>query len=313
MGVAFGGGGAMAMLVSSGCMQMNWSLGWTYLLGAAVGGAFFLALFAMEEPRRGAQDEALQDTVGAGKGEYGHHIELADLKALMQRPINLLLGIAMVFFQFPPAVLTIWFVTFLMRNHGLSELTATQLTLLAFAGQPVGNVLGGVIADRAYKWKRSGRVAVMIVMAAVAPLFLIVAFTLPFKLISFVPMMIVANFFIIAGGPAFAAVSLEVNLPEHRGTISAFLAICTSVALGFAWYVPPLIAKAMGGRYHHALIMTAAAYLPLIVTYILMKSHIEEDLDRVKNILGERAKQIQNQTSGGRSREGVISDAGSSR
>jgi len=299
MGVAFVSGGALGMLMSSGCMQLNLSLGLAYLLGAAVEGVFFLALFLLEEPIRGAQDEALHDAVGAGKGEYRYKIELPDLKALLQRPINLLLAATAVFAGFSPAVLVIWFVTFAMRNHGLTEFAATQLTLVAFAGQPIGNALGGVLADRAYRWKRSGRVAVMILSAALAPVFLIAAFTLPFRLFPFVPLMILANFFIAAGAPAITAVSLEVNLPEHRGTITAFFIICGSISLGLAWLIPPLIASAFGGEYQYALIMSTGSYLPLIVIFLLMNSRIEKDLDHVDHILEERAKQIQNYTGGG--------------
>ena len=56
--LAYAGGGAMGMLLASGCMEMKLSLGSTYLLSAAVEGTLLLALFFMEEPRRGAQDEA---------------------------------------------------------------------------------------------------------------------------------------------------------------------------------------------------------------------------------------------------------------
>ena len=122
IGLAYAGGGALGMLIASGCMQINLSLGSAYLLSAAVEGTLLLALFSMKEPRRGSQDEALQDAVGLGKGEYSHHLELGDLKELMRKPINLLLCAAAVFFNFPPAVLTIWFITFLMRNHGLTGL-----------------------------------------------------------------------------------------------------------------------------------------------------------------------------------------------
>lgn len=290
--VAFGGGGASGMLMTSGCMQLHLSLSLTYLLGAMVQGIFFLALFSVKEPCRGAQEEALHDAVGAGREEYRYTIEPQDLKMLVQRPINLLLAATALFFGFAPAVLTIWFVTFAMRNYGLSEFAATQLTLVVFAGQPIGAVLGGVLADRAYRWKRTGRAAVMIIMAAVAPMFLIAAFALPFRLFPFVPLMILANIFIIAGGPALTAISLEVNLPEHRGTITALYAVCGSISLGLAWLIPPLIAEAFGGEYQYALSMSAVAYLPLIITYLLINARIEKDLDHVDRILGERAEQI---------------------
>jgi len=300
-GVAFGGGGALGMLMASGCMQLHLSLALTYLLAAIVQGIFFLALFSFAEPRRGVQDEALHDALRAGQGEYNYAIEPHDLKMLVQKPINLLLAITGVFAGFTPAVLMIWFVTFAMRNHGLSELAATVLTLVAFAGQPVGSVVGGVLADRAYRWKRTGRVAVMFLTAALAPVFLIAAFALPFRLFPFVPLMILTNFFITAGAPAATAISLEVNLPEHRGTITAFYIICGSLSLGLAWLIPPLIAEAFGGQYQYAMIMSTAAYLPLIITYFLINSRIEKDLDHVNSILGERAKQIQNHARAGRS------------
>jgi len=295
-GVAFVGGGGLGMLMSSGCMQLKLSLGLTYLLLLTVEGLFLLSLFLMEEPRRGLQDEALRDTIGIGKGEYGYKIELKDLKALLQKPINLLLAGIAVFGAFNPAVLYIWFVTFAMRNHGLAEFAATQLALVAFAGQPFGNVIGGMLADRAYRSKQTGRVVVMILMSALAPVFLVAAFLLPFRLFPFVPLMILANFFIGAVAPAQTAVSLEVNLPEHRGTITAFFAICLSIALGLGWLIPPLIARAFGGEYQYAMILSAGAYLPLIVTLFLIKSRIERDLDHVNKVLDDRAKKIQHLT-----------------
>ena len=42
------------------------------------------------------------------------------------------------------------------------------------------------------------------------------------------------------------------------------------------------------------MILSTAAYLPLILTFLLIKSRIEKDLDHVNRILGERAKQIKN-------------------
>ena len=152
--LAYAGGGAMGMLMASGCMQMELGLGATYLLSAAVEGTLLLSLFFMVEPRRGSQDEALQDAVGSGMGEYGYQIELGDLKELARKPINLLLGASAVLFNFPPAVLTIWFVTYLMRNHGLGELRATELMLVSFSGLGIGLALGGTISDLACKWKR---------------------------------------------------------------------------------------------------------------------------------------------------------------
>ncbi len=292
VGVGWVMGSALGMFVPSICMALKLSLGITYLLFAAICLAFTVVLIFVEEPRRGAQDEALKDSVGAGKAEYVHHIRFADLKALLSRPANILLVIAQAFFQFPNQVLTIWFITFLMRNHSLSELIATQFMFLAFLGMPFGNAFGGAWTDRAYRWKRSGRVLVMIVMAAFAPLFLIAALLLPFKMIYFVPLMILANFFIVASGPGITIVSMEVNLPEHRGTIAALMNIWSSVARALGWWIPPIIAAAFGGRYDRALVLTAAAYAPLVVTYILMAFRVEKDLDHVNRILEERAKEL---------------------
>ena len=290
VGVAWALGGAVGMLMPALCMSARIGLGVTYLLAAAIALAFTAALGAVREPRRGAQDEALLSSVGAGKAEYRNRIRFSDLKPLLLRPINLLLVAAIFFFQFPIQALAVWFITFMMRNHGLNELIATQFLFLAFLGQPFGNALGGAWTDRALRWRRSGRVWVMIGMAAASPLFFIAAMLIPFHWIAFAALMILANFLMVASGPGITIVSLEVNLPEHRGTISALMAIWANLARALAWYLPPLVAAALGGRYDRAFVLTAAAYLPLTAVYVLMSRRVEKDLDEVNRTLESRAE-----------------------
>jgi len=292
VGVAWVMGGAFGMLLPAACMSLHLSLGVTFFIGGIIGTAFTFALFFVKEPKRGAQDEALKDFVGADKAEYGHRIRLSDLKALLKKPANILLVFAMLFFQFPQQAITLWFITFLMRNHGLKEFIATQLMFLTFLGMPIGNAFGGAWTDRAFKKKRTGRTRVMIVMAIFAPLFLIAAMALPFNWLVFAPLMILTNFFIVASGPGLTTVSLEVNLPEHRGTISAILALFSNIARALAWYFPPLIAAAFAGRYDRAFMLTAVFSFPLVAVYILMTLRIEKDLDFVNNTLKDRTKEF---------------------
>jgi len=292
VGVAWVVGGAAGMLLPSVCMQVKLGLGWTYLLGAAGTVLFIATLFLVAEPRRGAQDQALKDTVGAGTAEYRRHIHFSDLKPLLTRPANLLIMAATVFFQFPPQVLAVWFVTFLMRNHGLNEFIATQAMFLAFLGQPFGNVLGGYWTDRAFLRHRTGRLTVMILMAALAPVFLSGAMIAPFRWIYFLPLMVLANFFLVASGPGLTTVGMEANLPEHRGTISALMGVCSNGVRALAWYLPPLVAERFHGRYDRTFLIVAGAYVPLILTYILMKARIEADLDDIDRVLAERAKDL---------------------
>jgi len=292
VGVSWVSGGAAGMLLPALCMLLKLSLGATFLIGGFASLGFLAALFFVEEPKRGSRDQALKDLGGTGPVEYGHRIQASELKALLTRPVNILLLFVMLFFQFPQQVTSVWFVTFLIRNHGLSEFIATQLMFLAFLGMPFGNAFGGAWIDAAFKKKRTGRTMVMIVTALIAPVFLVAAMQLPFKWILFAPLMILANFFMVASGPGLTTVSLEVNLPEHRGTISAVLALCASVARGLAWYVPPMIAAGFGGWYDRGIVFTALAYAPLVLGYILINRRIEKDLDFVNNTLKERTQEF---------------------
>jgi MFS family permease len=297
VGVCWALGGGMGMMLPAACMHLKLGLGPTFYLGAVMAAAFMAVLFFVDEPRRGSQDEALKDSVGAGVVEYQHHIRLSDLRVLLSRPANRLLILAMVFFQIPTQALALWFITFLMVNHNLPELSATLLMMIAFIGQPFGNALGGVFTDRAYRWKRAGRPAVMIAAAALAPTLLAGALLMPFYWIPFTLLMVAANFFIVASGPGLTTVSLEVNLPEHRGTISSLMAVCSSLSRAAAWYVTPLAAAAFarpGDRYDYALAFTAAAYVPLVAIYILMGLRMEKDLAQVHGVLEERAKKLTN-------------------
>lgn len=291
VGIGWVLGGAGGMLLPSVCMLLKISLGVTFLIAAINGVIFTILLFFVKEPRRGAHDEALQKSVGEGAA-YTHTIKLSDLKSILWRPMSALLILAMIFFQFPPQVLAIWFITFLQRNHNLSEFIATQIMFLAFIGQPIGNGVGGALTDWAFRKKRSGRVIVMIAMALITPVFLISAMIIPFNWLLFVPLMILANFFMVASGPGITIVSLEANLPEHRGTISALMNIFANMARALAWLIPPKIAIAYGGNYGKAFIYIGAAYVPLALVYFLMSLRVEKDLDWVHKTLEERSGKL---------------------
>jgi MFS family permease len=292
VGVAWVAGGVVGMLAPAVCLRMGLTLGAIYLVGAVIALGFISALIFVKEPRRGAYDHALRDTVGAGKAEYQYRISRSDLVTLLSRPFNLLLIPAMIFLQFPAQVLIIWFITFLIRNHGISEAPATALLFLSFAGQPFGNAFGGAWTDRAFARKPSGRLTVMIALTAAAPILLAAAMLIPFHWLVFAPLMILANFFMVASGPGLTTAALELNLPEHRGTISALLNVWSNLARGAAWLLPPIIAAAAGGRYERAFLVTAVAYLPLILTYVFMARRIEPDLARLHAILEQRAKEM---------------------
>ncbi len=292
VGVAWTMGGAGGIFLPSICMGLNLGIGTTFFVGSFLGLIAVILLLFVKEPRRGSRDEALKDTVGAEGADYDYKIKLSDITKLLAKPMNLLLLGAVLLAHFPFQVLGIWFMTFLMRNHGLPEVYAMPLTFLAFAGQPLGHILGGMATDAAYKRKRSGRVIAMAALIVLAPVFLIAAMLVPFKWIYFVPLMILANFFVVATGPGKTTVSLEVNLPEHRGTITALMGVFASVTRAFAFWIPPLIAGAFGGEYSYAFIITAAVFLPLFLLYVIMAFKVENAMDGIDRILADRSESL---------------------
>ena len=289
VGVAFAVGAGSGMFLGSICMRLGLGLGFAYLLSAVLGFFFSLWPLLAREPRRGSQDEALKDAFVTGREEYRHHITLTDFRVIFSKPINLQLLALTIFIQFPIQVIGIWFVTSLMRQHGLNELNATILMIVVCLGQPVGNILGGLWADRAYRTRRTGRLKVMIVVGILAPVFLLAGILSPFHLMLFIPLIFIANVFIGSTTPPSSAMGLEVNLPEHRGTFSAMGFLVVYGVRALAWWLPPLIAVAYGGNYNMAFVFTAMMYAPLVVLCAFMMLRIEPALDHVQAILAARA------------------------
>jgi MFS family permease len=265
-------------------------LGFTYLLGAMLGLFFSVWPLWAREPRRGGQDEALKAAFVPGQAEYRHHITLSDFKVIFSKSINLLMLAITLFIQFPIQVLGIWLVTSLMRQHGLNELGATILMSIVCIGQPIGNILGGAWADRAYSKRRTGRLRIMIVVGILAPIFFLAGILSPFYLMLYVPLMFIANVFIGATTPPASAMGLEVNLPEHRGTFSALGYLVVNGARAAAWWLPPLIAIAYGGNYNMAFVFTALMYVPFVALCAFMILHIEPALNHVQAILAGRTE-----------------------
>lgn len=292
IGLAWGIGGGLGPLMASFCVDQGLGLSGAYLAAAVLClGSAILAL-CTREPERGAQDEAIRELVAGGEAHYAYRIRPSDFPLILRKPANLLVGGATMLYQLPVQLLGFWFITYMMRQHGVNEMQATTMFLIAFAGQPLGNIIGGILSDRVAGRGERQRLSFMIAMAIMAQITLVAALVLPLHVWVFLALMLVANAFISGGGPGLSTIGLEINLPEHRGVFSALMGLITNIVQAFSWWLPPLIAASFGGDYGKSFLICTAVFLPLVGLYLVVARRIGRDIAAVGAVLQTRAGEL---------------------
>ena len=223
MGISGLVGTGLGFLLSGALVQYGIYV--PYLAGAGMGFLFLLLGWRMPEPARASGEEILRELIQQGKLDYTYRIEPRALLEIFSHPINIWLFIFVILFSMPASALGIFFIPFLVRNHGFSEFWATLYLLAVFSSQVFGQVFFGRWGDRWYKRTLRGRAWAMLVALILAVPFLVIAFAIPFDLknrlglLVFSVLLLLGGFFMVGPNPLTLTCFCDINLPEHRGTV----------------------------------------------------------------------------------------------
>ena len=288
-------------------------------LMAVLGLVATVAYFFTYDVHRGQSDPELAQVFAAGE-EYEHRISRADLPEILQRRTNIWLIMQGLTAQAAFGSL-VWLPRLLQAKaeaQGYDEAHAIQIgSLLATLFQLGGvlSIVGGLIGDRWQRHDLGGRakVAAIGVLAGV-PFYALLFFaplhlpppTEPFAGIFTEPTLwvsllsaIVALALTSANSPNWFALIVEVNPPEHRGTVyslgnlvngvgrSAGNSLVAAVFNSLAARFPPPANLAIG------LAMFQAFFIPTGIMYLLAARSAPADIENVRETLRERAREVQ--------------------
>ena len=280
-------------------------LGWRFpFIVAAVPNVLLVpvVLAVAREPKRGAKEAELADLVERGF-EYRETIKARDLVAIMRNKTNLIGFIQGIPGSIPWGLIPFFLVPF-YENKGFSKEFATTLTLVLGIGATAGGLLGGWAGDRLYR--KSPRLVPLLCAVAVAagiiPGHLLMTMRLSPNLggsawVYPIVFCVVTGVIVTIPSANIKAMLLNVNPPEHRGSVFGIHNITDSVGRGIGPAIGGLLIASRG--YLYAMLFSVYMWVPCAILYAAMALTIGKDLEKLRSHLRtKRAEMLEREGRG---------------
>ncbi|MHA1339187.1 MAG: MFS transporter [Promethearchaeota archaeon] len=269
-----------------------------------VGGINLISAFLLipiKNPKIAATEEVLEDILSEEGVEYSYKIKIKDLKYVYTRKTNFFLIINFID-NIPGGIILYWSITWLNSERGIPKDIASTIFILAAAFSLFGSLAGGFFGDKWFRKDKRARVKIsMLAMIFEVP-FLIIAVSLNFHFSStstlddvlgdpvfFISFLCFGIFFFIDSwiGPNWYATIIDVNLPEHRGTMLSLANLVDAIGAG----IGPLLGGTIYLYVHtYQRVFLTASLINIFgfIFWIPMYLNIRKDLSDVQNILKNR-------------------------
>lgn len=272
------------------------SMGWRFpFLLSALPNVVLLPIFWLlaQEPERGAQEQELAVLHAQGR-EYHEKFQWADIRFILHNKTNwfgLLQGIPG---SIPWGVLPFFLVPF-YEQKGYSKEFATILTIVLGIGVTVGGLVGGYMGDMSYR--RSPRYlplfCTVAILAGIVPSYFVITLNFPASqnlLGMGLPLLVclIAGFTIALPSGNCKAILLNVNAPEHRGSVFALHNITESLGRGLGPILGGIAVQSYG--YIPMMVGTILLWIPCALLYALMVFTLEQDLRILHKYLEAKIK-----------------------
>lgn len=287
--IAWGLGIMMGPILGGLALQTEYGWRLAYLLAAIPN--FPLAIlfwFFARDPQRGSSEGALRHAIDDGAA-YNYRIKPADFKIILRNKTNILMLVQGIPGCIPWGVLTFWSITYFIQIRHMSQTNATMVWELFGIGNAIGLIGWAILGDRIFK--RSPRWAPVFcgvgVIAGTIPcyLFLNIEFAQMSTLFAFV---LFGGAMVSVPGPTQKAIFMNINRPEHRGTIFSINNLADSLGKGIGPAVGSAI-LALTGSYTFMLNFAVTCWLFCGVIFILGYFTIMKDRQNMVDLITKRA------------------------
>lgn len=294
---ASGAGVFLGQCIATLAGSADWR--WPFLVIAFPTAATGIMIWmATEEPIRGGQEDgvetlSLYQQTGV---QYNPTFTARQVRLLLRNRTNLLVILQAFPGNIPWGVIIVYIHDFLVQDLGLSTRSALGAIATIAGAAFAGIFTGAYIGEKLYG-THSRHVAVfcgVCNMARALPFYFLFGWQRWFGTvgqgseIAFFTMLMMGGFVATMASPCTGAMLLNVNLPEHRGSIMATYSVLDDFSKGFGTLFVSMIVRLVGGRavaYQLSLLLwvvTGAALLYACVTY-------DEDELQMRRTLDEAA------------------------
>lgn len=255
--------------------------------------ALFFWFFA-EDPRRGGTEAAIHRAMEEG-AQYNYKIKLSDFKILFSKKTNLFLFLQGIPGTIPWGLLTFWIITFFREVRDLSIGEATLLWEVFGIGSVLGAVGWGIIGDRLFAKnpRYLPTLCCIGILAGTVPCFIFMNISISSPGI-LMALGVLGGVSISTASANNKAMLMNINPPEHRGSVFAVFNITDNIGKGLG---PALGGILLGATGSYLVVMNVAISFWFLcgLIFIGVIVSINKDRSRMLDLLKERGDEMQHQ------------------
>ncbi len=242
-------------------------------------------------PERGSSEKALAEALHSG-AEYNHKIKLSDFRHVLKKRTNLFLFLQGIPGTIPWGILTFWVITFFRETQGMGQAEATLIWELFGVGVVTGGLFWAFIGDKLFSKKPSylPLLCTIGIMAGTIPCFIF--FNIPFSS----PVIVMA--LSLLGGACIATASsnnkamlMNVNRPEHRGSVFAVFNLTDNIGKGFGPAIGGAVLAATSS-YGLMVNMAISFWFLCSLLFIGVIFSINKDRKEMLELMEERGREL---------------------
>lgn len=270
--------------------------GWRFaFILAAVPNFVVAILFAVyaEDPQRGRTEESLAKALGEG-ASYNHRISLKDFIVLFKKRTNVMLFLQGIPGTVPWGLLTFWIITYFYNIQGLSHGNSTMIWELFGIGSVVGGLAWAALGDKLFQ--KDPRLQPLLctvgILVGTIPCYLLI--NLP--LTSFLPLAILAVLGGITISTASAnnkAILMNVNRPEHRGSVFAVFNVTDNIGKGVGPALGGVLLAVSGNNYRFMMNTAISFWILCGALFIGVIFFISRDRADFLTLMDKRAEELE--------------------
>jgi len=304
-----GGVGSVIGLFLGSIFTNSWTM--PFLIISVLGSGLILTFFIIGvDLKKGKSENELKAVLKEG-AIYTYEVKREHLKKLWKKSTNVNLFLQGIPGCIPWGVLLIVAPMF-FESLGFEITIAILIVVLSQAPSSVGAIFSGWYADRLAQRSQRSRLKFLTISILLPIPFFIAAFLLPYSFVGSAPgvydagfeafwttplyplwfvLIGIGSFFSSAAGTNYFAVIQAANEPEVRSTIISFQKVNDNVGTAFGPVFAGVFGIIWGDRY--AMAIATLFWIPCAYFWFRAMRTIEPDVQQMKDLLKERAKELE--------------------
>lgn len=287
----------IGMVVGTGLATFLGSIDWriSYSIIGIAGFISALLFIFFREPSRAGRDYSYmleKDAV-----EYTYRINFSDLKVIFKKKANVWLIINFVD-TIPTGIILFLLFAYMEDYHGISSDVTLIYLILILLATLIGTIVFGFIGDKQFKkGNKKARVKLALLGNIIPIPFIFIALIIPFRAPDLIPGILIWLILFMIGifingavnGNWYATV-VDLNLPEHRGTVLATSNCFDIIGRAIGPLIGSIFADTFGFVYGMMISIFFWIFIPFF--WIAVLKNIVPEMEATEKIFAERLESL---------------------